>query len=92
MSPTADLCRLIKLILSTNSFTFNEEYYLPIHGTAMGTCIAPSYANLFMGKLEQEFLRTQEKVPLVWWRYIDDIFAVWTHGEPALQIFVIELP
>ena len=89
--PTADLCRLIKLILSANSFTFNEEYYLQVHGTAMGTRMAPSYANLFMGKLEQMFLHTQEKVPLVWWRYIDDIFAVWTHGEPALQLFVDEL-
>ena len=59
---TADLCRLIKLILSTNSFTFNEEYYLQVHGTAMGTRMAPSYANLFMGKLEQQFLHTQERV------------------------------
>ena len=63
--PTADLCRLIKLILSTNSFTFNEEYYLQVYGTAMGTRMAPSYANLFMGKLEQQFLCTQERVPLV---------------------------
>ena len=44
-----------------------------------------------MGKLEQQFLCTQERVPLVWWRYIDDVFAVWTHGEPALQSFVDEL-
>ena len=52
--------------------------------------MVPSYANLFMGKLEQQFLRTQERVPLVWWRYIDDVLAVWTHGEPAPQSFVDE--
>ena len=57
----------------------------------MGTPMAPSYGNLFMGKLEQQFLQNQERVPLVWWRNIDDIFAVWTHGEPTLQSFVGEL-
>ena len=63
--PTDDPCHLIKLILSMNVFTFNKEYYLQVLGTAMGTHMAPSYANLFMGKLEWEFLRTQDKVPLV---------------------------
>ena len=53
--------------------------YLHIHGTALRTCMAPSYANLFMGKLEREFLQTQDKIHRVWWRYmyIDDIFAIW---------------
>ena len=50
----------------------------------MGTCMAPSYAKLFMGKLEQEFLQTQNKKPQVWWKYTDDIFAIWTHDEPSL--------
>ena len=59
--PTSDLCQLIRLVLSKNSFVFNKRNYLQIHGTAMGTRIAPSYANLFMGKLEREFLRTQNK-------------------------------
>ena len=70
-----------------NSFTFNKDYYLQIHGRAMGNHMAPSYVNLLMGKLEQEFLCTQEKVPFVWWRYIYEIFAVLTHGKPAVQFF-----
>ena len=59
----------------------------------MGTHMAPSYANLFVGKLEREFLRTQNKLPRVWWRYmyIDDIFAIWTHGEPSLGVFIENL-
>ena len=86
--PTADLCQLIQLVLSKNSLVFNNRNYLQIHGTAMGTRMAPSYANLFMGKLGREFLRTQNKLPRVWWRYIDDIFAIWTHGEPSLRVFI----
>ena len=89
--PTADLCELIRLVLTKNSFVFNKTNYLQIHGTAMGTRMAPSYANLFMGKLEREFLRTQDKIPRVWWRYIDDIFAIWDHGEPSLRVFIENL-
>ena len=88
---TADLCHLIRLILTMNSFSFNGNYYLQIHGTAMGTRMAPSFANLFMGKLEREFLLTQDVKPREWWRFIDDIFAIWTHGESLLRHFIESL-
>ena len=70
-----------------NSFVFNETNYLQVHGTAMGTrTMAPSYANVFMGKLERKFLQTQDRIPRVWWRYIDDTFAIWDHGEPYVTM------
>ena len=40
---------------------------------------------------EREILQTQDEVPRVWWRYIDDIFAIWTHGEPTLPVFIDSL-
>ena len=54
----------------------------------MGTSMASSYANLFMGMFEREFLRTQTVLPLVWWKFTDDMFAIWTHGEQQLQTFL----
>ena len=30
-------------------------------------------------------------MPLVWWRFIDDVFAIWTHEEQQLQMFLWEL-
>ena len=59
----------------------------------MGIQMAPSfmYANLSMEKCKQQFLRTQDKLPLVWWRYIDDVFAIWTDGVPCLNAFLQEL-
>ena len=54
----ANLCYLIQLILSKNSFIFNNT-----HGSGMGTRMGPSYANLVKGKLECEFLQTQDKIP-----------------------------
>ena len=40
------------MILTMNNFSFNDNHYLQIHGTAMGTKMAPSYANLFLGFFE----------------------------------------
>ena len=72
----SDLCDPIRLVLTKNSFVFNRKNYLQTHGMAMGTRMAPSYANLSIGKLEREFLRTQDKIPQEWWRYIEDISAI----------------
>ena len=57
--PTSDICQLIELILTRNNFIFNEENYLQLQGTAMGTRMAPSYTVMFMDHLEQQFLSTQ---------------------------------
>ena len=46
----------LQLILNNNYFEFNGKYYLQTHGTAMGTPVAPSYANLFMAALEEQLL------------------------------------
>ena len=36
----------MEIVLGNNVFEFNESYYLQIQGTAMGTKMAPAYANL----------------------------------------------
>ena len=53
----------------------------------MGTRMAPSYANIFMGDLERTILDKVDKRPNIWWRYIDDVFAIWPHGEECLVEF-----
>ena len=74
---TETLCDLIRMILTMNNFSFNDKHYLQTHGTAMGTRMAPSYANLFLAKFETDALSRAPFQPFIWWRYIDDIF---THG------------
>ena len=84
---TETLCDLIRMILTMNSFTFNDKHYLQIHGTAMGTRMAPSYANLFFAKIETDALSRAPHQPHTWWRYIDDIFMIWTHSVDDLHAF-----
>ena len=44
-----------------------------------------------MDKVETDFLESQKLKPMVWFRYINDIFFIWTHGEQELQRFLQEL-
>ena len=44
-----------------------------------------------MDEVEEKFLETQSKKPLIWLRYIDDIFFIWTHGEQELNRFLMDL-
>ena len=54
----------------------------------MGTRMVPSYANLFMGKFEQQAIDNSSLKPFIWWRFIDDIFMIWTHREEHLKTFI----
>ena len=44
-----------------------------------------------MDKLETNFIKTQTLRHLVWFRYIDDFFFSWTHGEGNLKRFLDNL-
>ena len=78
---TSFLLDLLTLVLHNMNFEFNGEHYLQIGGTAL----APNYANLFMGRFETHALAGYPLKPLVWKRFIDDIFMIWTHGEESLN-------
>ena len=41
-----------------------------------------------MGYLKDKILNSLVEKPLVWWRYIDDIFMIWQHGEEKLKEFL----
>ena len=82
------ICNLIEVVLKNNFFQFGDKYYLQKMGTAMGSAMAPAYASLFMGKLEKEFLATCDLSPDVWYRFLDDIFMIWTHSLDELHEFI----
>jgi hypothetical protein len=90
--PSKTLKCLIMMVLKCTAFKFGSRIYEQIKGTCMGTPMAPNYANLFMDKFENDAINEYaEKTglrPLVWFRYIDDIFFIWTHGLESLNEFI----
>ena len=57
----------------------------------MGTKLAPSFANLFMGHFEGNFVYSYHLQLFIWKRFIGDIFFVWTYGQAELDKFVLHL-
>ena len=68
--------------------TYNDTVKEQISGTAKKTRCAPSYACIIMNEFETSFIESQQNKPLVWFRYIDDIFFIRTHGEDKLKKFL----
>ena len=73
--------------MKKNYFLFNGDFYLQIHGTAMGTPCAPNYTNIFMENLEHQILSTAPggRTAFLWKQYIDDIYVIWTHSLDNLH-------
>ncbi|XP_071504653.1 uncharacterized protein [Diadema antillarum] len=86
--PISHIKSLMSHVLTKNNFTFMDKHYLQVSGTAMGTRMAPSFACLLMTKLEQQMLDSAPCRPWIWWRYIDDIFFIWTREEESLHTFI----
>jgi hypothetical protein len=48
----------------------------------MGTKMAPSYANIYMGDIEEQFNQ-----PLSWFRFIDDVDMKWINSDTKVDKF-----
>ncbi|KAJ8944976.1 hypothetical protein NQ318_018440, partial [Aromia moschata] len=67
--------RLISICMDQNSFQYNGEYFQQHEGTTMGNFLPSFIANIFM----------------IWFRYVDDIFAVFNTKAISLDNFVAQL-
>ena len=88
---TEKLINVAEFVLKNNFFEFNGLVKQQVSGRAIGVKCAPTYACIYMDEVETEFLKTQERTPLVWFRYNDDIFFISTHGREHLETFLQEL-
>ena len=91
--PTQFLIDLMKIVLSSNIFEFNNNLYRQEIGTAMGTSSAPTYANILMGEIDEKLknlaLSLSVSNPIsLYNRFIDDIFTIWTGTVEMLELFL----
>jgi GIY-YIG catalytic domain len=76
--PDEHILTLLELTLRNNDFTFNGQFYLQIYGTAMGKTYAPALADLYMEEFDDRAMDEYDIKPLLYSRFLDDIFFVWT--------------
>ena len=65
---TESICDLMRMMLTINNFEFDNNHFIQLLGTALGTRMAPAYANLFMGDLEEKLFAQFPLKPYIWWR------------------------
>ena len=82
------LVELANIVIKNNYFQFLNKTFKRKRGTAIGTKFAPPYSILFMADLEKRLLSDIDLTPYIWWRYIDNIFLIWEHGEESLKLFL----
>ena len=78
---SADLVHVAEFVLKDNFLEFDSKVKQQMPGTAIGIKFAPPYAYILMEKVEIDFLETQTVKPLVWLKYIDNIFLISNEGE-----------
>ena len=83
------LLRLAELVFTLNCFSFGDKYYQHINGVAMGTKMGPSYANLFVGFIENKFFSNYDgPKPDLYKRYIDDCVGTTSCSREELNQFI----
>ena len=78
---------MLSLILKGNSLQRNGKDYLKIHRKDMESKMAVAFANILMARIEQVILRQNKEKPLVWKRFIDDIF-IWDTNKEDIELFI----
>ena len=75
--PRNILAQLLRFCTTQAPFkSLDGNFYLQIEGVAMGSPLGPTFANFYMGNLEQSVHRDQNIKPNIYCRYVDDVFVV----------------
>jgi hypothetical protein len=90
--PDKELLDLLEITLRNNDFEFAGKFYLQLVGTAMGKTYAPSLADLYMDRNFDRIARTGFHIqPILYYRFLDDIFFVWPGTRDELRDFELFL-
>lgn len=83
--PDDQLLRLLEISLKYNDFQFNGQCFQQILGCAMGKRFAPALANLYLLEFDLKATTGFSIKPLLFWRYLDDVFFIWPGDVDSLK-------
>jgi len=89
--PDKHLLDLLEISLKYNDFEFNDSFYLQTMGTAMGKRFAPALANLYLLDFDKIAKNNFRIKPLLFFRFLDDIFFVWPGDLNSLKEYELFL-
>ena len=79
--PDGHIIKLLEICLKYNDFEFCGNYYKQVKGTAMGKRFAPALANIYLIEFDRKAMTGFQVKPVMYFRYIDDIFLVWPNTD-----------
>ena len=80
------LLKLLDITMRNNDFEFDGETYLQICGMAMGKTYAPGLADIYMEEFDEK-AHLYHILLHLYFRFLDDIFFIWTGSEDDLRLF-----
>ena len=85
--PSNLLRELLEMCTKESPFvTPDGRIFKQIDGVAMGSPLGPTFANFYMGYLEETTFSDINKKPLIYARYVDDIFIMYSTIEQLKEI------
>ena len=84
--PRAVFVELMQAATSSVEFSFNNIMHRQIDSVPMSSPLVPSLANIFVGYYKALLFKRGNK-PLMYYRYVDDIFAVFNDEDECNEFF-----
>lgn len=85
--PDTYIIQLLEIILRSNDFCFDGNFYLQTCGTPMGKVMAPALANIYLLEFDEQARRFAGNNLLFFFRYLDDIIFAWIGSRQELDNF-----
>ena len=75
-------------VATSGMFMYKDRLYKQVDGIAMGSPLGPSFANFFLGHIEEKYVFNNPNIcPKFYLRYVDDIFAIFHENTPYHPFF-----
>ncbi|XP_044765559.1 uncharacterized protein LOC123321847 [Coccinella septempunctata] len=83
-----NISKLCEVITEQNFFIFDNTIYLMKDGLPMGLPSSGLIADAYVDKAEKQIMQLQNSDKIILWRrYVDDIFVIWSGTEQELSEF-----